>query len=176
MPVNFEFKARSHNNEELERLLQSFHPRFAGEDIQTDTYFNVPVGRLKLREGTIEHALIHYQRSNFAGAKQSDVLLYQHQPDKTLKDILTNALGIKVVVVKRRRIWFVDHVKFHFDHVDGLGNFVEVEAIDWDGTQSVSKLQEQCAYYAALFQIKSECYVAESYSDMLLAEAVQGIK
>ncbi len=168
MPVNFEFKARSHNNKELEQILQSFHPRFVGEDIQKDTYFNVSHGRMKLREGAIEHALIHYQRNNIAGAKQSDVLLYQHQPNKTLKDLLTNALGVKVVVVKKRRIWFVENVKFHFDHVDGLGDFVEVEAIDCDSTKNILQLQEQCIFYAALFRIDPEHYVAESYSDLLL--------
>lgn len=169
MHVNIEFKAKSNNNKELQHLLHAFHPLFIGEDIQTDTYFNVPNGRLKLREGVIEHALIHYQRSNIAGAKQSDVLLYQHRPDKSLKEILTNALGVKVVVVKRRRIWFVENVKFHFDHIEGLGDFVEVEAIDKDGTRGVQQLQEQCSFYASLFQIEPGQYVAESYSDLLLA-------
>lgn len=176
MHVNIEFKARSHHNEALEQLLQSFHPRFVGEDVQTDTYFHVPHGRMKLREGNIENALIHYHRSNIAGAKQSDVILYQHQPNQALKDILTNALGVKVVVVKKRRIWFVDNVKFHFDHVDGLGDFTEVEAIDSDGTRSIEQLEEQCAFYAALFQIKPECYVAESYSDLMMAGRVPEYK
>ncbi|MCU7552768.1 class IV adenylate cyclase [Chitinophagaceae bacterium LB-8] len=169
MPVNFEFKARSNNNTELEQILQSFQPRFVGEDTQTDTYFNVPNGRMKLREGNIENALIHYHRNNIAGAKQSDVLLYQHQPSKALKKILINAIGIKTIVLKRRRIWFVDNVKFHFDHVDGLGDFIEVEAIDADGSRSIQQLQEQCSFYASIFQIAPECFVAESYSDLLLA-------
>jgi adenylate cyclase, class 2 len=173
MPVNFEFKARSNNNKALEQILQSFHPRFIGEDNQTDTYFQVPFGRLKLREGSIENALIHYQRNNIAGAKQSDVLLYQHQPDKALKNILTNAMGIKTVVVKSRRIWFVENVKFHFDHVDGLGDFIEVEAIDSDGSRSVQQLQEQCSFYASLFRIAPEHYIAASYSDLLLAGVIQ---
>jgi predicted adenylyl cyclase CyaB len=173
MPLNFEFKARSSNNKSLEQALQSFHPRFIGEDHQTDTYFLVPFGRLKLREGNIENALIHYQRSNIAGAKQSDVLLYQHQPDKALKNILTNALGIKTVVVKSRRIWFVEYVKFHFDHVAALGDFIEVEAIDTDGSKTVQQLQEQCSFYASLFQIAPEHYVAESYSDLLLATSTR---
>lgn len=173
MPVNIEFKAKSKNNTELEQLLQEFNPRFVGEDVQTDTYYHTPNGRLKLREGNIENALIHYQRSNIAGAKQSDVLLYQHQPDPSLKEILENALGVKVVVVKRRRIWFVENVKFHFDHVEGLGSFTEVEAIDQDGSGDVTQLQKQCAFYARLFQIEPGSYIAESYSDLLLRSKIQ---
>jgi adenylate cyclase, class 2 len=63
----------------------------------------------------------------------------------------------------------VENVKFHFDHVEGLGDFVEVEAIDKDGTRGVQQLQEQCSFYASLFQIMPEQYVAESYSDLLMA-------
>lgn len=170
MHLNIEFKARSQRNEELQQILAACNPRFAGEDRQTDTYFNVPHGRMKLREGNIEHALIHYQRSNVAGAKQSDVILYQHQPDASLKALLTAALGIKVVVEKRRHIYFVDNVKIHFDQVTGLGQFLEVEAIDLDGSMGTGKLQEQCQFFARLFGVADDDYLAQSYSDMLLEQ------
>lgn len=170
MPLNFEFKARSTRNDTLEQELQELSPRFVGEDHQTDTYFNVANGRMKLREGNIENTLIHYTRSNVAGAKQSDVLLYHHQPHPSLKEVLTAALGVKVVVAKRRRIYFVDNVKLHFDQVDGLGTFVEVEAIDSDGSISLEKLQEQCRYFAQRFGIQEADYLADSYSDMLLGK------
>jgi adenylate cyclase, class 2 len=168
MPLNVEFKARSNRNHALEEALAGLNPRFAGEDRQVDTYFHVPHGRLKLREGNIENSLIHYTRSNVAGAKQSNVLLYQHGPHPSLKAVLAAALGIKVIVEKRRRIYFVDNVKLHFDEVAGLGSFVEVEAIDADGTIGLHKLEEQCRFFAARFCIVADDYIAHSYSDMLL--------
>lgn len=170
MHLNFEFKAKTERLDELETRLQQKSPRYVGEDAQTDTYFNVAQGRLKLREGNIENALIHYQRHNIAGAKQSDVILYTHAPDARLKAALTAALGVKVVVDKRRRIYFVDNVKLHFDRVAGLGTFVEVEAIDLDGSIGVEKLKAQCADYAAFFGIREEDYQSDSYSDLLLQE------
>lgn len=166
--LNIEFKASSSNLTELEALLQQQHPLFIGEDHQVDTYFNVQAGRLKLREGNIENALIHYDREDTAGTKASHVLLYHHQPDKSLKDILIKTLGVKAVVDKRRRIYFIKNVKFHFDTVDGLGTFVEVEAIDKEGTIGKEKLQAQCDQYAALLGIKAEDYCSVSYSDMML--------
>lgn len=172
MHINYEFKARTTRLEEQEAILKAQNPRFVGEDHQVDTYFPVPHGRMKLREGTIENALIHYHRVNTAGAKQSDVLLYEHQPSQALKQILTTALGVKVVVDKRRRIYFIDNVKFHFDRVEGLGSFVEVEAIDSDGSIGLPTLQQQCSHYAALLGIEARDYVAESYSDLLLGEGV----
>jgi adenylate cyclase, class 2 len=165
--TNIEFKAKANNIDALEQKLKTLHPRFIGEDHQKDTYYDVTKGRLKLREGNIENALIWYERSDFAGAKQSDIILYKHAPDDALKSILEKLHGIKVVVDKKRKIYFVENVKFHFDIVEGLGTFVEVEAIDSDGSISVEKLTEQCNYYASFFQIAGEDFIEVSYSDML---------
>lgn len=166
--LNIEFKAVSNRLAEQEVVLLQHNPLFIGEDHQVDTYFNVNIGRLKLREGNIENALIHYERENTAGAKSSHVLLYNHQPDKTLKDILIKTLGIKAVVDKRRKIYFIGNVKFHFDTVKDLGTFVEVEAIDRDGSIGKEKLQAQCDEYAALLGVKPEDYCPVSYSDIIL--------
>ncbi len=71
MPIlNFEFKVKTENLENLENKFLSLASEFIGEDYQTDTYFNMQTGRLKLREGNIENSLIYYERENTAGAKQ----------------------------------------------------------------------------------------------------------
>lgn len=171
MILNIEFKAATTKLAELEKALLQYDPVFIGEDRQVDTYFNVPSGRLKLREGNIENALIQYERDNIAGSKSSHVLLYRHQPDKALKEVLTKSLGIKAVVDKQRRIYFIDNVKFHFDSVSDLGTFIEVEAIDKDGTIGREKLQEQCDLYTAFFKIAEADFIALSYSDMLLKKS-----
>jgi adenylate cyclase class 2 len=166
--VNFEFKAVTDDVKSQEDKLLLLNPQFIGEDNQTDTYFDVRQGRLKLMEGNIENSLIWYNRQNIKGAKQSDVLLYRHTPDETLKDILIKVHGIKVIVNKKRRIYFLGNVKFHFDEIKGLGFFVEVEAIDKDGSIGTEKLKEQCNKYAELFNIRQQDFMSLSYSDMLL--------
>ena len=170
MHINFEFKAQRSDIEKLESILQQHNPLFVGTDHQVDTYFNVPNGRLKLREGTIENSLIHYDRMDAACAKQSNIILYQHRPDKNLKDALTKALGIKVIVDKKRKIYFIDNVKFHFDEVNNLGSFIEVEAIGKDGSIGMETLRQQCNGYAQLFSISEDQFMAQSYSDLLLAK------
>ena len=52
---------------------------------------------------------------------------YQHTPDKSPGRYSYQNTGYKAVVDKRRKIYFIGNVKFHFDTVDGLGTFVEVE-------------------------------------------------
>ena len=166
--LNFEFKAKAKNLAEAETKLQTLNPRFIGEDHQIDTYFKVEKGRLKLREGNIENALIFYERENTPTAKSSNILLYKHAPDASLKAILTTTLGVKIVVEKRRKIYFVENVKFHFDTVEGLGTFIEVEAIDETGNIGKEKLQAQCSEYAAFFNIHETDYIAHSYSDLIM--------
>ncbi len=129
---------------------------------------------LKLREGNIENLLIWYQREDTIGTKRSDVLLYKHDPDKTLKDILLQVNGIKVIVEKKRRIYFIDNVKFHFDTIAELGTFIEVEAIDKDGSLGIQKLKQQANEYAAFFNIKPLDYSALSYSDLVLKKINPG--
>ncbi|MBS1562896.1 MAG: adenylate cyclase, partial [Bacteroidetes bacterium] len=55
--INIEIKARTTRTDEIRQLLLGEGAEFRGTDHQTDTYFNVPKGRLKLRQGNIENNL-----------------------------------------------------------------------------------------------------------------------
>jgi len=59
-------------------------------------------------------------------------------------------------------------VKFHLDTVAGLGSFVEIEAIDADGSLGRARLLAQCQEYLTLFKIQDADLVEGSYSDLLL--------
>jgi len=172
MHLNIEFKARCNDQDIIRQILKSRNADFRGEDHQIDTYFNVPYGRLKLREGNIENFLIHYERENQEGPKSSFVTLFRTEPESTLKEILTKSLGILAVVDKRREIYFIDNVKIHLDTVQGLGSFVEVEAIDKTGSIGKEKLQQQCDEYLQAFNILPEDLASVSYSDMIIARKI----
>ena len=167
MPLNIEIKARSNRLDEIRELLRSWGARELGTDHQTDTYFHCPKGRLKLREGNIEHSLIHYERPDQEGPKRSEVSLYHpKEPGPELKEVLTQAFGVWKTVKKAREIFFVENVKIHLDTVDGLGTFVEIEAIDRDGNIGELRLLQQCEEMMAAFSIEPADLLAQSYSDM----------
>ena len=172
MPTIIEFKAKTNDLAKAEQKLLTLNPTFIGIDNQKDTYYSITNGRLKLREGNIENALIHYTRANTPDTKQSNVLLYKHKPSEDLKRILETVHGIKVVVQKQRKIYFVNNVKIHFDEVSPLGSFIEVEAIDNDNEFTVEELQVQCNFYVNFFEVNIEDFQANSYSDLLLAAKV----
>ena len=167
--LNIEIKARCNEHEKIRNILKSKDADFKGTDHQIDTYFKVSNGRLKLREGNIENCLIFYERENQEGPKQSKVTLFNNQPGSSLKEILTKSLGILAVVDKKREIYFKENVKFHIDTVENLGTFMEIEAIDKDGTLGKDKLQKQCEDYMKLFSIAKDDLLSTSYSDMILS-------
>jgi predicted adenylyl cyclase CyaB len=84
--------------------------------------------------------------------------------------VLSKSMGIKVVVKKKREIYYIKNVKFHIDEVPGLGSFVEIEAGNILADLSQEELQKQCNFYLKEFNIEEKDLVDVSYSDMLLAE------
>jgi predicted adenylyl cyclase CyaB len=166
--LNVEIKARCENPSRIRKILKEKGASFKGTDHQVDTYFNVPEGRLKLRKGTIEQNLIFYRRSNSKRPKASEINLLPVEHPETLYQLLDNALGTKIIVHKQREIYFIENVKFHIDEVEQLGSFVEIEAIDEDGSIGAGTLDKQCREYMELFETQDRQLVAQSYSDLLM--------
>lgn len=168
--INIEIKARCDRPERIRQILEDSSAEFKGVDHQVDTYFQVPTGRLKLRQGNIENSLIFYDRPNDAGPKRANVSLFRTDTPGgvQLHEVLTQTLPVLVVIDKQREIYFVGNVKFHIDAVEKLGHFVEIEAIDETGTLGPEKLRDQCDYYINLFGITGADLVDVSYSDLLL--------
>ena len=165
--INIEIKARCSDHNKIREVLNTLSAVFIGKDHQIDTYFDVQLGRLKLREGNIENALIYYEREEIQRPKKSQVILYR-DPAPPLKAILSKAMDVLVIVDKQREIYFIGNVKFNLDTLQSLGSFVEIEAIDEDGTIGEMRLHEQCKEYFALFEIADDQLIAKSYSDLLL--------
>src|SRR5574337_455147 len=161
-----EFKARMRDEKRVRAALKSLHPRLVGTDHQIDTYFRTSRGRLKLRQGKIENALIFYSRKNAAQVRLSRVFLCEFSDPaeiKTIRTMLASALGIAAVVDKVREIYFVDNVKIHLDRVRGLGKFLEVEAFVKDG--NVRRARMQAERIKGLFGTLPEDIQSHSYSD-----------
>ena len=171
--LNVEIKAVCHDPEFIRKWLLEQGAEFRGTDHQTDTYFKVANGRLKLREGNIENNLIFYERDNQSGPKNSNFDLLKIDDPKTLKQILSKSIGVKIVVEKKREIYYIENVKFHIDEVPLLGSFVEIEAGNIYSELTQQQLKEQCDYYLQVFGIHENDLMAVSYSDMLLNKAIR---
>lgn len=175
--VNYEFKARLRDEARLRAALKKLRARFVGTDHQVDTYFRVRRGRLKVREGRIENALIFYRRSNSPRPRRSRVEMMLLPRRNSLRSILGAALGVLAVVDKRREIYFVGNVKIHLDRARGLGEFMEVEAIKKLAAHSRQSkvgnrnIRNQAKKLQKLLGIAARDIVAQSYSDLMLRKA-----
>ncbi len=130
MPANIEIKARlrdlaalSHRAEELSDTPVQVIP-------QEDTFFNVPQGRLKLRQLAPDRGqLIYYERTDTAGPKRSNYLIAETADPIALKKTLAAALGIRGMIRKTRSLYLVGQTRIHVDEVEGLGQFMELEVV-----------------------------------------------
>jgi len=164
--LNYEFKARLKNEKLVHAVLKRLRARRVGTDHQVDTYFHVPAGRLKVRQGRIENALIFYQRPDAPRARRATVATMLLPRRNSLREILAAGLGVLAVVKKRREIYFVGNVKIHLDRVRRLGKFLEVEAISRTG--DVKKIRAQARKFQKLFAVSSSDIVPQSYCDLIL--------
>jgi adenylate cyclase class IV len=139
----------------------------AGVLVQRDTYFHAVTGRLKLRE--IDGApaeLISYARADVSGPKVSHYRVVPVFDPVALGAALADALGVRVVVEKRRRLLLWRDVRIHLDAVAGLGTFVEVEAVAM-GAEGLRGRERDVAALREALSLTDDRLVARGYADLL---------
>ncbi|HUY31904.1 MAG TPA: class IV adenylate cyclase [Pirellulales bacterium] len=168
MPRNIELKARLASLDAARETARQLATGLPSVERQTDTYFVCRRGRLKLRERLgLPAQLVGYARANEAAPKPSDYHITEVSDASALRAALSAALGVLVVVDKRREIYLVNNVRIHLDQVAELGDFLEFEAVlgpadgDDEGHARLAALARQ-------FGIDPTGLVAWSYSDLLL--------
>ena len=174
-----ELKARVGDHEFLRTKLSALGAEYTGTFQQSDLYFKVPEGRLKLREvennGTAE--LIYYERENIAGPKSDDAFILKVQEPEDLKKILKKILTPLIVIEKVREIYQYQgtavssnypYIQVHLDTVKNLGKFVELEMETSEKTQEKDK--EILYNFANELGIEEKQLVELSYSDLLLLQ------
>jgi predicted adenylyl cyclase CyaB len=167
---NLELKAHVRSLQAARQIARELSTDYVGVQVQTDTYFHCRNGRLKLREIVGQPAvLIPYLRPNEPHAKGSDYRLIHVADAGQAKSGLEAVLGVLTVVRKRREIFLWENVRIHLDEVDGLGTFLEFEAVIVD-TASANRAPQQLQQLCARFGVQDEDLITGSYAEMLAAE------
>jgi len=138
------------------------------EDLnQQDVFFHTPRGRLKLRifdSGRGE--LIYYEREDQAGPKLSRYFCVPTNRPLEMRQMLTTSFGIRGIVNKRRRVYWVGDTRVHLDQVEGLGEFLELEVVlsagqtPGDGQRKAEEIMDQ-------LQIRKSDLIEGAYADLL---------
>ena len=106
-------------------------------------------------------------RPDEPGARRSDYLVVPVADAARLKDLLARILGVHRVVRKTRQILLVDNVRIHLDEVEGLGAFLELEAV-FDGSAGAEAEQRDAvAWLLHALGLAAEPCIAGSYESLL---------
>lgn len=164
----------------LPERLSRHGAHFAASLEQRDVYFNVPQGRLKLRFITIL-AAPDSDISLGSGARRAELIAYQRPDRARLRTsvyerlavadggVLLAALDLVLVrrgeIRKRRQVYLDANVRLHLDEVDGLGEFVEVEAVV-DAAHDEAACEAQAAAWIARLGLREAQRESKSYIDL----------
>jgi homotetrameric cytidine deaminase len=164
---NVELKARDQDPEATLAAALAHGAADQGVLTQVDTYFAAREGRLKLREEGEAATLIAYARADAAVARTSAYHLVDVPDPAVLHAALDAALGTVVVVEKFRRLLLWQDVRIHLDAVQGLGTWVELEAVAPAGSD-LSEEHRKVAELRSVLRIADEDVVATGYAALLL--------
>ncbi len=172
MRANLEIKAPCADLDAARVRAREVATEWVGLERQVDTYFVTRSGRLKLRESSASGAsLIPYRRPDASGPRRSDYQVIAIEDPAGTKALLTELLGVHRIVAKDREIALYHNVRIHLDRVDGLGCFVELEAV-FDGSPEAERAQqEKVDFLMQTLGIDADALVPGSYEGMLPAPA-----
>ncbi len=124
-------------------------------------------GGLKLREEVPGSPhLIQFERADEARARESRYRIISVDDAAETRAALAAALGVRTVVRKRRRLFLWRGVRIHLDDVEGLGTFIELEAVA-AGDSDLEPERRLVTELRAAFAISDEEILAEGYAARL---------
>jgi len=164
---NIEIKTPLADRANVEARLEALGARKMWTRRQTDTFFGVAAGWLKLRETEGRPPeIISYERSTLSAAprpSQYDVILVTDA--QAWKRLLGRVLPIEAVVAKERTLWIYEHTRVHLDRVEGLGDFLELETVV-EGIPLADAHDETARVVSALGLDRSK-FIAVPYKELL---------
>lgn len=165
MPSNVEIKANAGDWDRQVAIARVLADK-TEELIQEDTFFNCPEGRLKLREiKGGESYLIFYLRSDLKGPKNSVYYPSAVKDPASMKALLGAAFGLGGIVKKNRTLFLSGATRIHFDEVEGLGRFIELEVCLRDG-KSPAEGAAIAKTFMARLAIGEKDLLDRAYADM----------
>ena len=165
---NIEFKAELRHIDAARAQCAALDAMHEGIFRQRDTYYQLPDGRLKRREEPGEEiAWIYYHRPDLVRPRMSNYTILTGDQARLRWGV--DGIEPWITVDKKRELWILENVRIHLDEVEGLGRFIEFEAI-------VSRDFDVEACHRAIDHLRAEFdpilgeSLSVSYSDLLAAE------
>lgn len=172
MPENVEIKAACRDLAACRRRALDLGARPHAVETQTDRYYELD-GRRRIKLRTIEGGraeMIEYDRPEDEGVRVSRYRVDRVRSDDGL--CLVPKGEPLVIVRKTREILLLDNVRIHLDEVDGLGCFVELEAVV-DAAHGEERCRRQVSEIMAGLAIEAGDLIRASYSELLKGREIR---
>jgi adenylate cyclase, class 2 len=167
MPRNIEIKVRVTDLEAARAICVRRGANAHAVEEQTDRYYVLDGGRrVKLRTirgGSAE--LIEYRRPEVSGVRASDYTVTPVRDEAAGLCLVPTGRPL-MVVRKRREVLLWDNVRIHLDAVDGLGAFLELEAVV-DERHDDAACRAQVATLMDALALREAELIRASYADLL---------
>lgn len=171
MRRNVEIKARSRSFPDQRDRAASLSGAPPEIIEQEDVFFGVTSGRLKLRKFSNGRGeLIYYERPDEGGPAESNYILVPTTDTEACRELVARLFEVTGVVRKRRTLFLAGSTRIHLDEVEGLGEFVEIEAVLGDG-ESFSEGKSRLDVVASALGIESDDLIDVAYVDLIQATA-----
>jgi adenylate cyclase class IV len=165
---NIDYKCELRDPELVRAILRKRGAMLVGDAQHDDTYYRVPDGRLKRRAARGEPVeWIVYHRSDRALPRISRFTIYSE--DQLYERYGRRSLPEWVRFTKRREVWLLDGVRVHVDHIDGLGWFLEIDALV-STSRNVARCHEIIAKVRKDLAPALGGGIATSYADLVALE------
>jgi predicted adenylyl cyclase CyaB len=171
MARNVEVKVRLSDLIDVRVRIAALGARYSVTEEQVDRYFELDSGRrVKLRSIAGAAAqLIHYDRPETSGMRVSTYEITAVRDDDAGVCLVPKGEPL-VVVRKQREVHLLDNVRVHLDRVDGLGSFLELEAVV-DAQHDESRCRAQVERITRALWLRDADFIRASYADLLLSHA-----
>ena len=168
---SLEFRAELADAGLARGVLPRIGAKFVGKLEQTDTYFRVTSGVLKLRRSSMggepePPEVVHYERVSRTQPRVCRFGIYTEGEARERFGVLP--LPIWVTVHKVREIWMLGGLRVHLDEVQDLGRFIELEALT-SRKQPVPRCYELIASARSRLRPVMGEPLSQGYAEMLSA-------
>lgn len=168
MATNIEIKAKAKDFPKQMALAKQYADGPGTLIQQEDLFFNTGQGRLKLRIFEEGHGeLIGYQRPDSKQPGPSNYFRCPIAAPPLAQKALAMTCGIRGIVRKRRTLFLVGKTRIHFDEVEGLGQFIELEVVL---DHNLDEAQGRHIAEALMLRlgIGTEDLISQAYIDLLV--------
>ncbi len=167
MAKNLELKLKVASHDAVLNAIEEIGAKHTATLRQTDTYFRIDSGLLKLREFDGKNELIKYLRNEADGDRWSDYQVLNIEGEN-VKEFFLSLFPVETIVKKVRELYLYDDTRIHLDTVESLGTFIELETLVLNGDEADAK--KRFDKIVELLRLPLDKQLKTSYRNLMLGK------